>query len=443
MSVDAPSDGETTELGQNLTFRGWAGNRSGPGTGVDRVMVLDAPMAAGGEIVTEARYGGSPRPDLADFYGDAWVNSDFEATWMAAGSTGNRTFWVYAHSIANDGWTNKTVTVRMTPDMGMSASPAAVVTPYSPPTNDRSPYNEYEGQRGMGVPYGNQYDQYGNQYGRYGNPIGSQYGQYGNQLGSSYGQYDPYGNLYSQTPYNSYNQYGQYGGYPYGSLNCSYNAYGSSNYGSYSGVFGGSSNLYACPAGYGAGLGTPGPTVVATAGADGTIVLSWAPVPGASQFRIYQLTPSANLVATQSQTIGGLSVVTTLSGLVPGSQHTYQVRSVSSGGGETIVFASWLDWFPANAAGVASVLVFTGASTSNTVSLNWSPSATSSVTNYQITQSLFSNGPFVPSVVSGVSSGGATVGGLLANTTYYFQVTAFAGSTSSSPSAVVSAITTS
>ena len=30
----------------------------------------------------------------------------------AAGDAGNKTFWVYAHSVANDGWTNKTVTLR-------------------------------------------------------------------------------------------------------------------------------------------------------------------------------------------------------------------------------------------------------------------------------------------------------------------------------------------
>jgi hypothetical protein len=112
ISVDTPIDAQTAELGQGVEFRGWAAHRDGAGTGVDRVVVLDAPVGAGGVPVVEATYG-SARADVGIAYEADWTNSGFWASWRATGSTGNRTFWVYAHSPANDGWTNKTVTLRL------------------------------------------------------------------------------------------------------------------------------------------------------------------------------------------------------------------------------------------------------------------------------------------------------------------------------------------
>src|SRR5687767_8363586 len=76
VSVDTPLDTQMSELGQDVIFTGWAANWTGPGTGVDRVMVLDAPQAAGGQVVVEATYG-MPRTDVAAAYGDAWTNSAF------------------------------------------------------------------------------------------------------------------------------------------------------------------------------------------------------------------------------------------------------------------------------------------------------------------------------------------------------------------------------
>jgi hypothetical protein len=266
ISVEGPTEGQTTELGQRVTFKGWAADSTGAGTGIDRVIVLDAPMAAGGTTVAEATYGRA-RSDVAAAFGAAWTNSEFTATWTAAGSAGNRTFWIYAHSTGDDGWTNKAVTVRLTEATVIQPSPSASTARPAPSMN--TPYagsgqvnqygGQYTGQMGnqysgqMGNQYsgqmGNQYSgQMGNQYnGQMGSQYGTPYGQYnGSQYGASYGQYgSPYGQA-GQYPYgssmNQYSQYGQsqYSGYPYNQSQYSgypfnQSQYNASPYGQYGG----------------------------------------------------------------------------------------------------------------------------------------------------------------------------------------------------------------
>ncbi len=402
ISVDRPGDGQTAELGQDVVFGGWAAEWGSMGTGIDRVVVYDAPLASGGQVVAEAVYGAG-RTDVAAAYDPAWLNSEFTATWRANGAAGNRTFWIYAHSMDDNGWTNKTVTIRLIAATEAAPAPAPVVaqptTDYRNPMMGQNPYaqqnrNDYPQMSGQ---YPSQYPgQLGGQYGPNGMPMNGQYAPYAN--GGQYGA--PYGGQYA----------GQYGA-PYG------------------GQFGN-------PAGY------PSPVVSANAGNDGMIILNWIPVQSASQYRIYELSPTSALVNTVSQTIGGMTSSTVISGLTVGSSHAYQVRAVSANGTEIIALASSMNSTGAIASGFPSVTVTVSGQNASSVSLSWIPSQMPGITRYDTSQSLAAAGPFTPSVTSGSGATGTTVQGLLPNTTYYFQVAAVANNTANAPSATVSAATT-
>jgi len=495
LTVDTPTDGQTAELGSDVIIRGWAGHVAGPGTGVDRVVVLDAPQAAGGVAVAEAVYG-AVRADVGQAYGAAMTNSGYTATFRAAGSAGNKTFWVYAHSVANDGWTNKTVTLRYT--VAAAPAPAPAPAAVTQPSQSTETYR-YRNQQGL---YGNTCDnQYGNQYGygqynQYGGQYGNQYGgQYGNQYGNQYGsQYcDPYSSqygsgygygsqygsgLYNQYGYNQYNQYPynqQYGGI-YGAANCAttsstgfivsyYNTTNGQYYTTYAqciaaaGIGGVGNCVLASGYYYNSTTGqyyttydqcinpTTGANVVATVGADGTVTLTWTPVSFALQYRVYQVSTGA-LVATVAQSFGSVSISTTLSGLTPGSTVTYQVRAVGTNNTETAITATWTNTGTAVA---APTNLTVGTRTANTVALTWTPSSTGSISGYQVSCSpTGAAGTFVivgqacggsAFTVTGASASGATVGNLTAGTTYYFQVTAFVGSTASVASNTVTTST--
>jgi hypothetical protein len=407
ISIDRPTDGDQFRNGDTVSFEGWAAHRAGPGTGIDRVAILDAPVGAGGKVVVEAQYG-IERADVAAQYGDAWRNVGYRATWRASGAAGNRTFWVYAHSPSNDGWTNKTVTIRITDSGPAGGAP--------PPGGQMG-----QGMYGPGGGYGQGQGMYGP-----GSPYGAvPYGPYGLGGGYGYGGYPPYGGQ----PYcpGMYNPYGS--GYPLG------NPYGG-------GVYGGYCPPY--PPGippYSPGYGTGGPLVTVTADPAGTVVLNWLPVPNATQYRIYELVPSSvstfNLVTSQPQTIGGVSVTATISGLPPGSVHTYQVRAVDSAGVETVVPAS--STVQAGVLPPAAVQVTTRTNTS--VTLTWTPSPSPGVTQYRVEQSATGTG-FVPSVIASGSVTGATVTGLTPNTSYSFQVRAVtSGGVASPPSPPASSTT--
>jgi len=285
ISVDTPSDAQTAELGQTIEFRGWAAHRDGAGTGVDRVTVLDAPVGAGGQPVAEATYG-SARSDVGATYEADWTNSGFRAAWRASGSTGNRTFWVYAHSLANDGWTNKTVTLRL-----------VEATQPRPPMAD-----QYRDRWGMGSQYGmgaqvSISPQYfaGSQYG-----MGSPYGmgsQYGIGMGQGYG----------------YNQFG--GSYPFAGAPPFFPPGGS-------------------VAGIQIGTLMP-PLAVSIAGiTNNSVALTWTPSlsPGVTHYQVLQsfsplgpFTPAilANISMTGA-TVGGLN---------PGTTSYFEVAAVIAGGG--------------------------------------------------------------------------------------------------------------
>jgi len=445
ISIDTPVDGQTADIGTDVVFRGWAGHQAGPGTGVDRVVVLDAPQASGGVTVAEATYGAA-RPDVAAAYGSAMTNSGYTATWRAAGSPGNKTFWVYAHSISNDGWTNKTVTVRL------NAPTAPAPVPTAPPSSSQN-YNQNQNQNPGN--YGSYYNQnrysslcdngyndnynYNNYYNNYNSYPGNYYSGYGCGYGSTYcnnygynNGYNPYSPYYNGIAncsyggtYGGYNNY--YNSYPYNNI---YGTYPYNQYNNYN------SGLYnpACAPYYNQYPPTTGSTsAVATADQAGTVTLTWSPVISALQYRIYVISPSNYLAQTINQTLGTTFVTGTVTGLTPGQSYTFQVRAVLSNGTETPI--------PATATGGGTIPVTvqpptnvtSPARTNTTVTLSWVPSTTAGVV-YLVQVATNPAGPFTNATVANMSSTGAVVTGLTANTVYYFQVIALSGTTASAAS---------
>jgi len=114
ISIDAPTGGSTVRNGNQIDVGGWAADRNGPGTGVDEVRVfLDGPMDGNGTLLGTATYGGS-RPDVAQALGSsAFANSGFDFLWTPTRLTGgSHTIYVHAHSI-NDGWTSASVSINV------------------------------------------------------------------------------------------------------------------------------------------------------------------------------------------------------------------------------------------------------------------------------------------------------------------------------------------
>jgi len=486
ISIDTPSDGQSADVGSDLVFRGWAANMLGPGTGVDRVIILDAPQAAGGITLAEAIYG-APRPDVAQAYGAAWTNVAYTATWRVTGAPGNKTFWVYAHSPGNDGWTNKTVTVRINAPAPPPPPPAPVPTAVPSSNfnnNNNSNYgndNRYRNQNGLyGNPctsygysgYSDAYNGYNGSYGGgynngyYGGGYNNGYygggynnGYYGSGYNNGYnspyyGNYGNNSNCYGNNGYNSgypYDGYtnGYYGnpyvgnpyvgnpylnGNCYGNYNSAYPYYNNNYYGGLAGNY----NSYGCT-GYSPYTNVSGNTVVATVASDGTVVLSWTIVPYAVQYRIYELSPNNIILQTvQASGFSGLQTAQ-LTGLPAGTAATFQVRAVANGV-ETPIPATWVTSGTTTTTVAAPTNVSVASKTANSVTLAWTPSSSSNVTAYQIFFSTSASGPFNPASVTAAGSSGGTVVNLGAGT-YYFQVLAYQGSTASAPSATVGPVT--
>jgi hypothetical protein len=114
ISIDSPTEDTTVTGGRQILIGGWAADRDGPGTGVDMVRVyLNNRMDAGGTLLGEATYG-ELRHDVAAALGSSsFTSTGFNLLWTPTDvSSGQHTLYVYAHSIV-DGWTYKTVTVRV------------------------------------------------------------------------------------------------------------------------------------------------------------------------------------------------------------------------------------------------------------------------------------------------------------------------------------------
>jgi hypothetical protein len=150
ISIDAPTEGQTFNVGEEMDFGGWAGDTAGPGTGVDAVeVVMDGLRGSGGTSLGMATYG-SARSDVASAYGNMdLTNTGFNLVWRVSGSSGRHTANIYAHSIAN-GWKYKAVNINITG--GPSAAPR---------TGQQQPYGPGMGQYGAGYGQGYGQGQYG------------------------------------------------------------------------------------------------------------------------------------------------------------------------------------------------------------------------------------------------------------------------------------------
>src|SRR5687768_5910475 len=60
INVDSPIDGQTFPAGTEIAYTGWAVHPGGPGTGIDRVVIWDAPIDQHDpppNMIAEASYG--------------------------------------------------------------------------------------------------------------------------------------------------------------------------------------------------------------------------------------------------------------------------------------------------------------------------------------------------------------------------------------------------
>lgn len=136
ITIDTLAAGTTIRNGQQILIGGWAVDTAGLGTGVDQVRIyLDGTMEAGGIPLGNATTGGY-RPDVAQAFGNpAFANAGFDFLWTPRDlSPGPHTIFVYAHAIAANAWSYKSVsvTVLAEPTPTPSPTPPAYGPPYAP-----------------------------------------------------------------------------------------------------------------------------------------------------------------------------------------------------------------------------------------------------------------------------------------------------------------------
>jgi hypothetical protein len=387
--IDSPTPNQSVTNGETLKIQGWAADTAGPGAGIAEVHIyLDGQAGQSGTALGAANYGVA-RPDVAASNGRTdWANTGYELSWTVSGLTpGSHTIYVYARSASSGTWQYRTVTINVT-GPPPAPTPGPGMMPGMPPYGPAGP---------GGFPYGVTPPQ--------------------NQLGGSpYGSGYPYGDVYgpSGRPCNPFPSPGHWGDSPFDPFDNTY-----------------------CPAPPPPppSLYPPGPpppvfpgaaeVVPAPASPAGTVGLSWAGVPNASEYRIYQannaFSQAFTLVKTLTQTLGSLNTSTTISGLNPGTTYFFSVRAVVNGIEQRIPASATLTGGtiggppPPGGLRVAS-------QTNNSVTLTWIP--VPGAVNYRVFQSLGTTGAFGGAVTSVISPSGTTVSGLLPNTQYTFRVSA-------------------
>jgi hypothetical protein len=387
VQIDVPSSGTTVNNGQSVQIKGWAADTAGPGTGIAEVHVyLDGQAGQGGTGIGAATYGTS-RPDVAQAFGRTdWANTGYELTWTPSGLTGGaHTIYVYARSTSS-GWQYKTVSITVNAPTPAAPAPGQGPGGMMPP-----------GPMGPGS----------------GNPYG--FTPPANQLGGQgeYGSGFPYGDLYGPS------------GRPCGAPGYNYpDTYLSG----------------ACPPpppppppGYfppgGPGgippVGPSGLVVPAQATPAGTVGLSWAGVPNASEYRVYQASNAFSqqftLVRSLPQALGSFNTSTTVTGLTPGTTYFFSVRAVVNGTEQPVPVSSTATG--GTIGGLPGPLAIQVASvTSNSVTLTWQPLP--GAVSYRITQSLANSPVQSGTVLNSTSPNGATIIGLQPSSSYTFYVTA-------------------
>jgi hypothetical protein len=214
IEVDGPAEGATVTNGTQLLIGGWTGDPAGPGTGVDMVRVyLDGQMDAGGKLLGNATVGVS-RPDVATATGNpAFATAGYNYLWTPSGLAGGaHVLYVYAHTVATDTWSFKSVSVTApaqpatpTPAGPPGAGPPGSYPPGSYPPGGQPPGSyppgsypsgSYGSGSGVGMQY--PYDLYTRQPGYGGYPGGPGYGYPG---GPGYGYPGGPGYGYPRPPY--------------------------------------------------------------------------------------------------------------------------------------------------------------------------------------------------------------------------------------------------
>src|SRR5690349_8550303 len=124
LNIDSPIEGQTFPAGSWVVYTGWAAHSAGPGTGVDRVVILDGVIDGGDpppNIVAEGIYGVT-RDDVRAV-NPAWTSAGFEAKEKLS-TPGYYMRWLYAHSVSNNGWTNKVVSFTVSGSVSPTPRPA-------------------------------------------------------------------------------------------------------------------------------------------------------------------------------------------------------------------------------------------------------------------------------------------------------------------------------
>jgi cellulose 1,4-beta-cellobiosidase len=178
-----------------------------------------------------------------------------------------------------------------------------------------------------------------------------------------------------------------------------------------------------------------------------TAVLSWTQVPGAIAYQIVQST-SPNGPWMPAAVVNPTSNGATVTGLLPGVSYYFEVVATDQMGNQIMTSS------PAAAVTLsatepllttmlpAPISVTSSGPTGSSVTLTWG--ASQGATGYTVLQGTSPAGPFAPALVSNMNGTSATITGLNANTTYYFQVIAADPlGHQSAPSNVISAQTTS
>jgi hypothetical protein len=162
-------------------------------------------------------------------------------------------------------------------------------------------------------------------------------------------------------------------------------------------------------------------TSMGTIAPNGSVALTWAPLPGTTSYRIYGTPASSPLnltvIHTVNQGLGAPPISqATVAGLNAGTTYHFQVRAVNNNGIETVTPSATIGNAPPTPGGPLTVSSTTG----TTVVLDWPslPGATS----YRVMQSSSANGPWTLATAGTVTDTTATVTGLTPGSIYYFQV---------------------
>jgi hypothetical protein len=182
--------------------------------------------------------------------------------------------------------------------------------------------------------------------------------------------------------------------------------------------------------------------VPAHASPAGTVGLSWAGVPNASEYRIYQSSNAFSnqftLIRTLTQTLGTLNTSATITGLTPGTTYFFRVSAFVNGVEQPVPSSVTTSGVAIGGAPPPQVQV--GGQTSNSVTLTWLP--VPGVSQYRVAVALGNSTAFQGAVLTGLTLGGATVTGLAPSTSYTFRITPVDSFGQEGPPAFVTATTT-